>query len=375
MDNKKIGIIALVIAFLALVSTVGITTLTGNFANTTGEKTITVGAGKNFTTIQEAYDSIAPVILGNQTILIDAGTYNENLNIGGKSTNGAYYILLQGENITDVSTTTTSGTAGDGITQATVTVSGSSWNINSFRGRWLKFTSGSLSGKIRLIETNTADTITLIGSFFNNAPQNGDAFIIYHNGVNISGNINVKPTSVELKLRNLNINGFGGAQFKTELIEVNHTISNYLSNTYELVAYQGYRNYYNYSVVGINGLWFSDSTVRIFQSYLKGWGDTGYGYYWGILAQSGGQEIIYCGTLIDNISWGIWSSVGGVVNTNMDTGGDPQADFPTNIIIKNTAIGIIANSGGHVAENSAVTYLSNGINNQADAASYSWIGT
>lgn len=343
------------------------------YALVSDTQTITVcPSGCQFSSIQSAYNAINSIIKGNIIIDVGNGTYNENLDFAGKVSDGLFSITLQGKNKTDLSTTITSGTTGTDSIQATITNTGASWTIDQFKGNWIKFTSGNNVGNIRMINNNTATKITLIGSYFLNAFTNGDTFVIYSNNVTIDGDIELNPSSIEMKLYNLNINGLKTSQNKITLTEINHTVSNFVDNTYVLTDYIAFRNYYNYPL-GATGLWFSDSNVKIHQSYFKGNGDTGYGYYWAVLSQSGGQQILYCGNVIDNISWGIWASIGGFTNLNSGVGSDPQCSINTHNFIKNTQIGVIANSGGHVVKGETV-YTNNVVNENADALSYSWIG-
>lgn len=60
-------------------------------------KTITVGVGKDFTTIQAAIDSIKKRVDATITINVDAGTYNESVNIAGFVGTGK--ITLNGDSV------------------------------------------------------------------------------------------------------------------------------------------------------------------------------------------------------------------------------------------------------------------------------------
>ena len=77
-----------------------------------------------YRTIQYALDQLPPVLAGNVTISIAAGTYAEALTVQGKFAAGAYTITLQGT-LSTVETITagTGSVAGTGATQGTVVCS------------------------------------------------------------------------------------------------------------------------------------------------------------------------------------------------------------------------------------------------------------
>lgn len=69
-------------------------------------RTITVGTGKDFTTIQEAINSIKKKVYATITINVDAGTYNEEVVINGFTGSGS--INLFGDTVVSTNCSVTS---------------------------------------------------------------------------------------------------------------------------------------------------------------------------------------------------------------------------------------------------------------------------
>jgi hypothetical protein len=142
-----------------------------------------------YATINYALSQVPPLYGGNVTINIAAGTYTENVVARGKRPTGDYTITLQGAMTTQVTDTMTSGSTptAQGSTQGSVTKSGAGWTTDAFKRMLCKFTSGSNDGTYRVIESNTSETLTLIGGVLPAAPQNGNSFLILSHTSIISG--------------------------------------------------------------------------------------------------------------------------------------------------------------------------------------------
>jgi hypothetical protein len=167
--------------------TIGTTTMYVDGTNGTDSQDKGYGTGTNaFKTVQFAVDQIAGLYSGNITIYIAAGTYKETVTISGKAATGNYSITLDGE-MTSVlgSTTVSSYVASNGATQASVTVSGASWTVNAYQNKMLRFTTGAQAGTSRVIDSNTADTITLVGS--QTSSVTGSNFVVEDWGTIIDG--------------------------------------------------------------------------------------------------------------------------------------------------------------------------------------------
>jgi len=147
--------------------------------------------GNAFQTIQYAIDTIPGLYGGDVTITVNAEVYSENIVVRGKKSTGDYDITITGTwSDTLAAQTASGGTAGtaNSATQATVVKSGAGWTVNAYIGKWVRFaddtTTTALRGDIRIIESNTSDTLSLVGGL-DAAPANGDTFSISYPGTTI----------------------------------------------------------------------------------------------------------------------------------------------------------------------------------------------
>lgn len=147
--------------------------------NSTAGQTINVATAAELTTALAAL-AAAPSLLGNVIIELAAGTYTGNFTIPALLFNGFTLELKGTYSTTLAETTATGGTAGAySSAQPTVVKTGAGWTVNAYKNKIIKFTSGTNNGLFRLIDTNTADTLTLCGEILPAAPINNDTFIIY----------------------------------------------------------------------------------------------------------------------------------------------------------------------------------------------------
>lgn len=284
------------------------------FAASTASKTITVGAsGKNYTTIYDAYASIEPVIEGDVTILVDAGTYPAQINMGGKTSRNGFVINIVANNTTTlVSTTGTGGTAGSLTTQSTVVKTGAGWTVDAYQGKWIVFTSGNNTGLERLIENNTADTLRLVGNFLSSAPANGEVFNIIENNVNVIGDIHMYPSGVKHIFRNINLKEFSGTQVSVEYYNSQLEPGSYLNNQFlvsniifdrTFIKTQTSGNLYGYYMISI----YSEMRNG---TYAYGNFSSSSSIGWSTLVYSG-HVLVRDGSLIKNYWAGLWSRLGG----------------------------------------------------------------
>ena len=159
-----------------------------------------------FATINYALSQIPPLYGGDVVVNIAAGTYTENVAIRGKAPTGPYTIWIEGTLSTAVDTTLTGGGAGvaSGSTQATVVKTSAGWTVDAYKRKLCYFTSGSNDGLYRVIESNTSNTLTLVGSCLAATPSSGDAFQILSHGTVISGTFQVYCGGL---VRNLSVTG------------------------------------------------------------------------------------------------------------------------------------------------------------------------
>lgn len=137
-------------------------------------------------TIQGALNKTAKMLRHRVTVNVAAGNYAGFLVSGftfdastQKTTAG---LLINGTlgNVTpttgSATGTATGGTAGSGITFGTLVQAGAGWTVDDFRGKLVNITAGTGSGAVRVITTNTADTLTIAGAW--TAPTGTSVFAI-----------------------------------------------------------------------------------------------------------------------------------------------------------------------------------------------------
>lgn len=132
------------------------------------------GTGTNaFKTIQYAIDQIPGTVGGNIIINISNETYAEQgIIFKSKAVTGNYSLTLQGTLPAASSSGTGSsatqlvmGAAGAGLTKATFTDSTKVWTTNAYQRMLLIITGGAGSGQERIIYSNTATTLKLVGGW------------------------------------------------------------------------------------------------------------------------------------------------------------------------------------------------------------------
>lgn len=126
-------------------------------------------------TLQGVLNKIPKVLRHKVTVNVAAGNYTGFILSGFtqdqtvSSTTGGLYILGTLANVTpatgSATGTATSGTAGSAQTFGTLTDSTQSWTVNDLVGRWISITGGTGSGALMVISSNTATTITVVGTW------------------------------------------------------------------------------------------------------------------------------------------------------------------------------------------------------------------
>lgn len=149
---------------------------------TAGEDSQNKGTGTGtdaFATIPYALTQLPSSFTGDVVFNLANGTYTSGFTVQGKQAAGAYTITFQSTLTTYQSLTAGAGSAaGTGATQGTVVRGSGSWTVNEVQNKIIRFTSGVNSGISRLIDSNSAGTITVVGVWPNGAPANGDAFVV-----------------------------------------------------------------------------------------------------------------------------------------------------------------------------------------------------
>lgn len=149
-------------------------------------------------TIQAAVDRIPLFTAGNIYIrIIQAGEY-EGAVISDVFLPGGKRLYIGG----DYSTLTALGMInpteiirGNGATQGRVTKSGAGWETNAYANKWIGAlpypNAPGIGDPWRLIESNTADTITIVGTF-SEGLSGMRTSVFYTPGVVISGNVGLR---------------------------------------------------------------------------------------------------------------------------------------------------------------------------------------
>ncbi len=169
-------------------------TMTVYVDNTDGTDAIDKGGAVDagaFKSVTYAKEQIPGLYDGNVVINVNAESYSEDIVITGKRATASYTITLRGTWADSLaSQTATGGTAGtpNSATQATVVKSGAGWTVDAYAGMWVRFASDTttvaLRGDIRIIESNTSDTLPLVGGL-DAAPVSGDTFSVSYPGTAI----------------------------------------------------------------------------------------------------------------------------------------------------------------------------------------------
>ena len=148
-------------------------------------------------TLQAAVNKIPKLVRHPVTVNVASGNYT-GLSIFGYrfdplvTANGAYINFIGTMTTATVATgtatgTATAGTAGSGTTFGTLTDSGQSWTTNDLIGKLLVITGGTGAGQQKIIDSNTATSITVAGTW--TAPTGSSTYVIQNWGSVVDGNI------------------------------------------------------------------------------------------------------------------------------------------------------------------------------------------
>ena len=121
-----------------------------------------------YATIQYAINQVPALLFGSVTINIAAGTYREQVTIRGKTFAGNYTITLTGaitvqSGFPDTATAGANPAANGSAGYGTITDGTAAYTVNAYRNMWVEITSGTGSGQIRVVHSNTATVITTVG--------------------------------------------------------------------------------------------------------------------------------------------------------------------------------------------------------------------
>lgn len=349
----------------------GITTLYVDPTNGTDDISHGTATGADaFKTWQFAYNTVNNGAIGGNIIINVVGTDTNTLNMGGGSTLGAFTIDFVGTTTTQVNTTATGGTTGNATTQATIVKTLAGWTVDAFRGMWIKFTSGLLNNEIRVIETNTSDTITVAGSIYSSAPQNGDSFIIYDSNTILSGNITILPSTAKIRFFNVKLTGH--SNFDTvSLYRQECVIKDCITNECVINDFKCFIDVSQFFLgefsFAMGGYLKHGGTYQGDQGFAYSSNSATLGFY---VLDWASFSLIRQGTAIKNFFLGLYSR-GLIELSNIGLG------ISTNVFIKNNNTGLFAQWNGAIATNAQVTFSGNvtDANPAIGPLSPAWIGS
>lgn len=339
--------------------------------NTNGTDGIGYGYGSGAAavkTVQYAVNLIQSISGGNVTVNITAETYNETVTIRGKSFSGNYAITLQG---TDGSTVTsgTATSAGSDADTYYLDDSGKAWTINAYAGYLVAITGGTGSGQKRLIESNTATKLRIIGKW-DTVPDVTSTYKVYLPGTLIN-KLNCAVGQTGIVLDTIDINGSGSYVLITgamSQININYCrmtnlgsagidISGKLSTSAFYVSGDGW--FFNSETPGVK--------IVVSRSWFKNGSGTGSDS--NITVKNGAMFYPVEGTVIsDSKNHGIWGSANAVVTAGWESvvGGRCR-------IMNNAGWGIYMETGSQARACGNPYYTGNVSGNYSgDAATYAY---
>lgn len=171
--------------------------MTVNVDHTAGSDNQNNGGGTGasaFATMQFAVNQI-PGLVGGNVIVQDShangDVYRETVTIQGKQFAGAYTITIQGkkaaDSLGDTVATSAANPVGNGVAGfGTLTKTAAGWTVNAFQKLFIEITAGTGSGQKRVIHSNTATVLTIVGTW-GTVPDATSHFHIFDCGTRITG--------------------------------------------------------------------------------------------------------------------------------------------------------------------------------------------
>ena len=163
-----------------------------------------------------ALSTIIPFQIRHNTSVHLSGTfaYPDELSLTNSVDNAAVLIVDGGEDLTVVDDNTGTNYTATAASTLALTDAAASWTIGDLDGYWCKVLTGPAADQIRLIQKNTADTLTFCTAY-SVSPDIGATYAIYRPTTEINGgnssNINIikvnKSGSGYLYIQNLYFSG------------------------------------------------------------------------------------------------------------------------------------------------------------------------
>jgi hypothetical protein len=161
---------------------------------------------------QAAMNKVPPNMRHGVVVNAAAGTYNAfyisgfTYNPSFQTTTGGLYIKGAYSTVTGLTGgtatgTATGGTAGSGSTFGTLVHTGQTWTVNELRGFFVFISAGTGINQRRVISSNTADTITIVGTW--TAPTGTSVYAIQRPSVIINNAAPFPPSGLFAALANM----------------------------------------------------------------------------------------------------------------------------------------------------------------------------
>jgi len=328
------------------------------------------GAGAT-KTVQYAIDLIPPTNGGNVVIYITAGTYNENLVIRGKVFSGDYSITLQGTDGTSVTNGTATGAGSDTDTYY-LDDSGKAWTTDAYASYLIAITGGTGAGQKRLIESNTATRLRIIGKW-DTVPDGTSTYKVYLPGTVINKfNCAAGQTGVILNTLEMSANSYSEIYVgkNAALITYNCRIANggdaaigWMAGLLIMCAS------FIQSITGSGCVYFSESPgseLILRYSWVK---YSGTGSSSMLELKNGATMILFEGTVISN---SVSNAINVSQNSNVAVGWEGGIGGRARIY-NNSGWGVRCDAGGQAKYCGNPYYANNGSGNYSgDATSYGY---
>jgi hypothetical protein len=232
------------------------------------------------------------------------------------SSSAGAYLTIKGTYVAATATTgsstgtATSGGAGTvGVSGGTLTQTGAGWTVNNFAGKLAHTLTGTGANQYRHIVSNTADTLTVVGTW--TAPANGTTFEILDYGAVVNSAMNRPATYL----------GAEGANSHAIIVAGNTGEYSTSSTTGPLIVLDGLK-IAPASGFGIFG--YASSTVLMRYSHISTGSSSG------CISTTEGSSFIFLQTLLENSSTATLGNFNGAVRT-------------TNVWFKGGNLGLILN--------------------------------
>jgi len=313
-----------------------------------------------FATVQYAVDCIPGLVGGNVVIYINAEDYAETVTIRGKKASGNYTITLQGT-LTESSSGTQSanGVLGVDVTQGSFTDTGNLAGVANL----LCYLAAD--GDYRIIDSSTANTATICGTF-TSQPLQTEAYVIYDWGTSINSLV-VNGNQQGIKVYDISFDTLYPITREDDAVVDFYRCKLASSGSINCIFRAGSSFlYYCYVESDGQAVYVERGEVKIYSSkiYTSTTNDRC------VRTTINSLVWIRAGTVLDAASttttYGIYAETGAQVGCYSTA----AEGYPR---IRNQAVGIRAQSGAQVAITANIQYSGNTLDESADAASFGYI--